>query len=115
MRHSLLRSVLAGAVLFWGMSSFAQTKPPAPPAAPPAKPAAPTVKAPAQPAAPAAAPGAFDATDCKACHEPAVTKMEQTKHATLAESCATCHDREKAIKHSKDRAEGVETPGPSVK
>ena len=41
--------------------------------------------------------------------------MEQTKHGTLAESCATCHDRDQAIKHSKDRAEGTETPGPSVK
>jgi hypothetical protein len=45
---------------------------------------------------------------------PAVTKMEQTKHGSLAESCATCHDHDQAIKHS-DRAEGTETPRPSVK
>ena len=113
MRQTLLVSALAGAVLCWGSASFAQTKPPAP-TAPPAKPPAPAVKADAPPAPPAA-PGSFDATDCKACHEPAVTKMEQTKHGTLAESCATCHDRDKAIAHSKDRAEGKETPGPSVK
>ncbi len=57
----------------------------------------------------------FDATDCKACHEPAVTKMEQTKHGGVEQGCATCHDRAKSIEHSKGRAEGLETPGPSVK
>jgi DmsE family decaheme c-type cytochrome len=65
--------------------------------------------------APPADPSSFDATDCKACHEPAVTKLEQTKHGSVEQSCATCHDRAKAIQHSKDRADGKETPGPSVK
>jgi DmsE family decaheme c-type cytochrome len=59
--------------------------------------------------------GAFDAADCKTCHEAAVTKMEATKHGTLEQSCASCHDRDKALLHSKDRAEGKETPGPAVK
>jgi len=97
MRHSLLVTALAGAILMCGGgSAFAQAK------------ASPPNKAPS-------APGSFDATDCKSCHEAAVTKMEQTKHAGLAESCATCHDRDKALAHSKDRADGKETPGPSVK
>lgn len=63
----------------------------------------------------AAIPEAFDSTDCKACHEPAVTKLEQTHHGNLEQSCATCHDRAKSIAHSKGRAEGQEVPGPSVK
>ena len=58
--------------------------------------------------------GPFDATDCKACHEPAVTKMQRTRHGGLEQSCATCHDRAKSIQHAKDRAEGKETPGPAI-
>ena len=107
MRHSLLVSALAGAFLMCGGSSaFAQAK------------GSPPAKAPAIQVSTAKAPatsGSFDASDCKSCHEAAVTKMEQTKHAGLAESCASCHDRDKALAHSKDRAEGKETPGPSVK
>ena len=93
MRQSFLVSVLAGAFVLLGAPAFArgQGSPPAP------------------------AGDAFDATDCKACHAPAIEKMEQTKHGTLATSCATCHDRAKALQHGKDRAEGKETPGPSVK
>jgi DmsE family decaheme c-type cytochrome len=81
----------------------------------------PMVKATPAPASPAptvaASPGSepFDSTDCKACHEPAVTKLAQTRHGGLGESCATCHDRDKSILHSKDRADGKETKGPSVK
>lgn len=67
------------------------------------------------PGAPSAEPAGFDSSDCRACHEPSIAKMEQTKHGTLAEGCATCHDRAKAIEHAKGRAEGEETPGPSVK
>ena len=96
MRPSLLVPVFAGALLMGGTASVLARDQGSPPSS--------VVK-----------PGSFDATDCKSCHEPAVTKMEQTKHAGLAESCATCHDRDKAIQHSKDRAEGKETPGPSVK
>ena len=111
MRFSLAVSVLAGAlVAYGGQSVLAQAT-----AAPKSGPAAPAVKAPASPQTAAQAPGSFDATDCKACHEPSVTRMEQTKHGTLPESCATCHDRDKAMQHGKDRADGKETPGPSVK
>jgi DmsE family decaheme c-type cytochrome len=64
--------------------------------------------------APATDHGPFDATDCKSCHEAAVTQIDQTKHGALEEGCATCHDRGKAMEHSKGRADGLETPGPSL-
>lgn len=105
MRHSFLVSVIAGALAAVGGDAALAKPAPAPP----------IIRAPG-PAGPAAADqGKFDATDCKACHEPAVTMMEKTKHATLEQGCATCHDRAKAMEHSKGRAEGQETPGPSVK
>lgn len=72
------------------------------------------IQAPGSPSASPADNEAFDATDCKSCHEAAVTRMQQTGHGGLVQSCAACHDRAKAIQHSKDRADGKETPGPSV-
>ena len=57
----------------------------------------------------------FDATDCITCHEPALAKMKATKHFGLEQSCATCHDRDKSMIHSKDQADGKATPGPAVK
>ncbi|MEO8359927.1 MAG: DmsE family decaheme c-type cytochrome [Vicinamibacteria bacterium] len=57
----------------------------------------------------------FDSTDCKACHEPAVTKLQQTRHGGLEQSCASCHDRAKSLAHSKGQADGLGTPGPSIK
>ena len=72
------------------------------------------IQAPGSPSASPADNEAFDATDCKSCHEASVTKMQQTGHGGLVQSCAACHDRAKAIQHSKDWADGKETPGPSV-
>ncbi|MBP9946160.1 MAG: hypothetical protein KBH14_07180, partial [Vicinamibacteria bacterium] len=96
MRHSLLITVLAGAFVFGASDSALARDKGSPPAS-------------------IMDQGAFDAADCKTCHEAAVTKMEATKHGTLEQSCASCHDRDKALLHSKDRAEGKETPGPAVK
>src|SRR5690349_3282369 len=110
---SVFSGLFVGALGLASLTVFArdggQTTPSVKATATPATPA----EAPAAPAAPAAEP--FDATDCKACHEPAVSKLNQTHHGRLEQSCATCHDRAKSIAHSKGRAEGNEVPGPSVK
>jgi DmsE family decaheme c-type cytochrome len=66
---------------------------------------------PAQEKAPPAAKAAFDTSDCKACHEPAVVAVEQTRHARIEQACQACHGDPAA--HLKGAMEG--TPGPIVK
>ena len=64
--------------------------------------------------APAAAAGVdFDASDCKSCHDKAVTGMKATAHLGLEQSCAACHDGVSA--HLKAQTEGAEAPTPSLK
>ena len=100
MRQSLLVSVLAGAFVLTGASTaLAREK---------GSPKASVLQSPATASS-------FDATDCITCHEPAVAKMKATKHFGLEQSCATCHDRDKSMIHSKDQADGKATPGPSFK
>jgi DmsE family decaheme c-type cytochrome len=54
---------------------------------------------------------AFEVSDCKACHEKAVTGMQATPHARLEQSCASCHGDVSA--HLKSNLEKGE-PGPIV-
>jgi DmsE family decaheme c-type cytochrome len=62
-----------------------------------------------EPSAPAGNHEAFDVNDCKMCHEAAVTKMQQTHHGGIAQSCASCHGDVSA--HLKSNLEKGE-PGP---
>src|SRR6185503_8377388 len=54
-------------------------------------------------------PAAFSTEDCKACHEKAVTAVEKTHHAGVAQSCAACHGD--VTEHLKSNLEKGE-PGP---
>lgn len=100
MRQSLLVSVLAGAFILTGTSTALAREKGSPPAS--------VLQSPATASS-------FDATDCITCPEPAMAKMKATKHFGLEQSCATCHDRDKSMIHSKDQADGKATPGPSFK
>jgi len=64
---------------------------------------------PAQATTPPAHPEGFDIEDCKTCHEKTVAGMATTRHAGLAQSCATCHGDPTA--HVKSNLEKGE-PGP---
>jgi DmsE family decaheme c-type cytochrome len=68
---------------------------------------------PAEETPPAAAP-AFDVKDCETCHEDAVKKMRATPHATLGQSCTSCHGD--VTDHLKSNLEkGVPGPVKSLK
>ena len=55
---------------------------------------------------------AFDVSDCKTCHEKAVTALEATHHGKLDQSCAACHGD--VTDHLKSNLEKGE-PGPIIK
>jgi DmsE family decaheme c-type cytochrome len=57
---------------------------------------------------------AWSASDCKVCHEKAVSPaFTHSKHASLGQSCATCH--ENVAEHVKSQTAGEKGPVPSLK
>lgn len=89
MRHArLLLALAAVGILFEGQQAFAQS---------------------AQPSA------AWSASDCQSCHEAALgPKFQHTKHASLDQSCASCHQN--VGEHAKAQMAGdTSGPVPSVK
>jgi len=88
MRRSLLVMTLVAAVLVLGGSpAFAQASAP---------------------------PATWSVTDCQGCHEKALgPSFTQTKHATLDQSCAKCH--QSIGEHAKTQMAGEKGPVPSLK
>jgi DmsE family decaheme c-type cytochrome len=62
----------------------------------------------------AAAAASWNASDCQTCHEKATgPAFAHTKHATLGQSCANCHDG--VAEHVKAQMAGQDAPPPSLK
>jgi len=53
--------------------------------------------------------------DCRSCHEEDLTLFNRTYHATLEESCNSCHKGPEAEEHLKQELEGVDVPGPDIR
>jgi DmsE family decaheme c-type cytochrome len=53
--------------------------------------------------------------DCRSCHEEDLTLFNRTYHATLEESCNSCHKGAEADEHLKKELEGVDVPGPDIR
>jgi DmsE family decaheme c-type cytochrome len=51
--------------------------------------------------------------DCRGCHDGSLTLFNRTYHATLEESCFSCHKGAAAEEHLKGQQEGEDVPGPS--
>ena len=66
-------------------------------------------------APPAAPPAAWTASDCEACHDKATSPtFARTKHATLDQSCASCHPN--VAEHLKAQSAGdANAPVPTLK
>jgi len=61
-----------------------------------------------------APPASWTAADCEACHDKATSpKFQHTKHATLEQSCASCHTG--VAEHVKAQTSGGTAPAPSMK
>lgn len=53
--------------------------------------------------------------DCRSCHEEDLTLFNRTYHATLEESCNSCHKGAAADEHLKKQNEGEDFPGPDIR
>ncbi len=52
--------------------------------------------------------------DCRTCHEDNLLRFNGTYHASLEESCLSCHKGQPAEDHMKGQLEGNDVPGPSI-
>jgi DmsE family decaheme c-type cytochrome len=52
--------------------------------------------------------------DCRTCHEDNLLRFNGTYHASLDESCFSCHKGQAAEDHMKGQLEGTDVPGPSL-
>lgn len=52
--------------------------------------------------------------DCRTCHEQELTLFNRTYHASLEESCYSCHQGDRAQEHLQKQLDGEDAPGPSL-
>ena len=52
--------------------------------------------------------------ECRTCHEDNLTRFNATYHASLEDSCFSCHKGDAATSHMQGQLDGNDVPGPSI-